>query len=542
MLNRILTTRLPLLAYHPPKTYDLDFFKNIWLAGAMPVLDTEFIGTSELSDLLRQLKNQNLRHGIRIYAEDEDVWNYFNQHPADLPECVIVAYHDPDSLVKRQAVNAEILMMEIYEPGLETILKGINPHGIILKGREAGGRTSSTSSFMLSQYYAQKSDLPYFVHGGVGFHTAPGFFAAGAAGLVLDAQLYLAEDSPVSGTFKAALGKMEETDTVILDGDGNTQHRVFAKPGTKIVQDLIKKISRKKADGQNLDFIETEIEQNMASLGQDHDSPMQSLFYLGQDAAFARYFVKRGSGIAQMIRALFSSVGDALNAVEQFDPLTEHTSLAKEHGTRFPITQGPMANISDNKEFAKAIYDNGGLPFFALGSLPADIADGILPEKSDDLPAFGAGMIGIKAFNPTLDHHLELIKTKQTPFALFAGGIPSQINELEACGTRAYLHTPMPGVLKNAFEKGTRRFILEGNEAGGHIGSMTSSVLWEVSIETLLDLPSDQRPDVSVLFAGGIISAAGVTFYISDDSASGKRRGKDRHSTGHRLPVHKGDC
>ncbi len=512
MLNRILTTRLPLLAYHPPKTYDLDFFKTIWLAGAMPVLDTEFIGTSELSDLLRQLKNQNLRHGIRIYAEDEDIWDYFEQHPADFPECVIVAYHNPDSLIKRQAVNAEILMMEIYEPGLEAILKGINPHGIILKGREAGGRASSASSFMLSQYYAQKSDLPYFVHGGVGFHTAPGFFAAGAAGLVLDAQLYLAEDSPVSGTFKEALGKMEETDTVILDGDGNTQHRVFAKPGTKIVQDLIKKISRKKADGQNLDFIETAIEQNMASLGQDHEAPMQSLFYLGQDAAFARHFAKRGSGLTQMIRALFSSVGNALNAVEQFDPLTEHTSLAKEHGTRFPITQGPMANISDNKEFAKAVYDNGGLPFFALGSLPIEIADTILPEKSDDLPAFGAGMIGIKAFNPTLDHHLELIKTKQTPFALFAGGIPSQINELEACGTRAYLHTPMPGVLKNAFEKGTRRFILEGNEAGGHIGSLPSTVLWELSIETLLDLPSDQRPDVNVLFAGGIISAAGSHF------------------------------
>ena len=121
-------------------------------------------------------------------------------------------------------------------------------------------------------------------------------------------------------------------------------------------------------------------------------------------------------------------------------------------------------------------------------------------------------MIGIKAFNPTLDHHLDLIKTKQTPFALFAGGVPSQINELEASGTRAYLHTPMPGVLKNAFEKGTRRFILEGNEAGGHIGSLTSTVLWELSIEAILDLPPDQRPDVKVLFAGGIISACGSHF------------------------------
>jgi malonyl CoA-acyl carrier protein transacylase len=508
-----LTTRLPLLAYHPPKTYDIDFFKNIWLAGAMPVLDTEFISASKLSDLLEQLKNQNLRHGIRIYAEDDDIWTYFEQHPADLPECVIVAYHNPDSLIKRKSVNAEILMMEIYDPGLECILQDINPHGIILKGREAGGRASSASSFMLSQYYAQKSDVPYFVHGGVGFHTAPGFFAAGAAGLVLDAQLYLAQDSPVSGAFKEALGKMEETDTVVLDGGGNTQHRVFAKPGTKIVQDLIKKISVKKADGQSLDFIQTEIEQNMASLGEENEAPMQSLFYLGQDAFFARHFAKHGSGLKEMIQDLFSAVGDALNAVEQFDPLTENTTLAKEHGTRFPITQGPMANISDNKEFAKAVYDNGALPFFALGSLPIEIADGILPEKSDELPAFGAGMIGIKAFNPTLDHHLSLIKTKKTPFALFAGGIPSQINELEACGTRAYLHTPMPGVLKNAFEKGTRRFILEGNEAGGHIGSLSSTVLWELSIEALRDMHTDQRlDDVSVLFAGGIISAVGSHF------------------------------
>ncbi|WP_035236566.1 type I polyketide synthase [Desulfobacter vibrioformis] len=518
MLNRILTTRLPLLAYHPPKTYDLDFFKTIWLAGAMPVLDTEFIGTSQLSDLLGQLKNQNLRHGIRIYAEDEKIWDYFEQHPADLPECVILACHNPDSLinnriaVNRLTVSPEILMVEIYEPGLETILKSINPHGIILKGREAGGRTSSASSFMLSQYYAQKIDVPYFVHGGVGFHTAPGFFAAGASGLVLDDQLYLAEDAPVSGPFKKVLEKMEETDTVILDGGGNTQHRVFAKPGTKIVQDLIKKISIKKAEGQDLGFIKTALEQNMASLGQENDAPMQALFYLGQDAAFARHFAKRGSRLTQMIQALFTSVGNALNAVEQFDPLTEHASLAKEHGTRFPITQGPMANISDNKEFAKAVYDNGGLPFFALGSLPLEIANGILPEKSDELPVFGAGMIGIKAFNPTLDHHLDLIKTKQTPFALFAGGIPSQINELEACGTRAYLHTPLPGVLKNAFEKGTRRFILEGNEAGGHIGSLSSTVLWELSIETLLDLPLDQRPNISVLFAGGITSAEGSHF------------------------------
>ncbi|WP_321493743.1 polyketide synthase [uncultured Desulfobacter sp.] len=512
MLNRVLTTRLPLLAYHPPKTYNLDFFKNIWQAGAMPVLDTEFIGASKLSDLLSQLKNQNLRHGIRIYAEDQHIWDYFEQHPDNLPECVIVAYHSPESLAKRQAVNAEIFMVEIYEPGLETIIKEINPHGMILKGREAGGRTSSASSFMLSQYYVQKSNLPYFVHGGVGFHTAPGFFASGAAGLVLDSQLYLAEDAPVSESFKAVLEKMEETDTVILDRGGNTQHRVFAKPGTKIVQDLIKKICIKKAEGQGLEFIDTALEQNMASLGQDHDTPMQSLFYLGQDAVFARHFKKRGSRLVQIIHALFTFVGKALNAVEQFDPLTENTSLAQDHGTRFPITQGPMANISENKAFARAVYENGGLPFFALGSLPVEIADQILPEKSDELPVFGAGMIGIKAFNPTLDHHLDLIKKKKTPFALFAGGIPSQINELEACGTRAYLHTPMPGVLKNAFEKGTRRFILEGNEAGGHIGSLSSTILWELSIESMLDLPSDQRPNMSVLFAGGIISAEGSHF------------------------------
>ncbi len=524
MLNRILSSRLPLLAYHPPVTYDADFFAAVRQAGAMPVLDTECIDSLELPKVLDQIKAQNVRHGIRIYAEDKHLWDYFNEHPETLPECLIIAYRSKEGLEQAPSVSVDCLMVEVRDPGLETLLSTIDPHGLILKGREAGGRISSPSSYILTQYYAGKTQFLCFVHGGVGFHTAPGFFAAGAAGLVLDAQLYLAEDAPVADAFKNVIRQMEETDTALLDAAGHGLFRVFAKPGTKVVQDLNKEISLKKASKESLDFIADRLRQNMAKLGKSHEAPMQALFYLGQDAAFARHFAKRGHSIAQMLHALFEATAQALNTVEKCDPLTENSSLAREHGTRFPITQGPMANISDNKEFAKAVYKNGGLPFFALGSLPTEIAEKMLPTPSEQLPVFGAGMIGIKAFNPTLDHHLGLVKTRKAPFALFAGGIPSQINELEASGTKAYLHTPMPGVLKNALEKGGKRFIFEGNEAGGHIGSLTSSVLWELSLETLMDLPEAKLSDICILFAGGIVSAKGSHF-ISAMAAPAVQKG-----------------
>ena len=58
-------------------------------------------------------------------------------------------------------------------------------------------------------------------------------------------------------------------------------------------------------------------------------------------------------------------------------------------------------------------------------------------------------------------------------------------------------------------ERGTRRFVLEGRECGGHVGPLSSLVLWDTMISTLLRLPPDPTRDaeIQVLFAAGVHDA-----------------------------------
>ncbi|MBT7261655.1 MAG: polyketide synthase, partial [Desulfobacula sp.] len=187
--------------------------------------------------------------------------------------------------------------------------------------------------------------------------------------------------------------------------------------------------------------------------------------------------------------------------------------FAKDQGTKFPLIQGPMANISDNAEFANKVLEQGALPFFAVGSLPEQMADNMLKDGTGKVDNFGAGLVGIEAFNPMVKKHLDMVKKYKVPYALFAGGNPSQVAELEKAGTKTYLHTPSVSMMENALKSGCKRFIFEGGEAGGHVGSLSSMVLWEVAITTLMNKNYDLS-DVYLVFAGGI-STRFASFFIS---------------------------
>ena len=94
-------------------------------------------------------------------------------------------------------------------------------------------------------------------------------------------------------------------------------------------------------------------------------------------------------------------------------------------------------------------------------------------------------------------------------FALIAGGRPEQARDLEQSGITSYLHVPSPRLLTLFLERGARRFVFEGRECGGHVGPLSSLVLWDVMVSTLLRVPADPARDaeIQVLFAGGVHDA-----------------------------------
>jgi NAD(P)H-dependent flavin oxidoreductase YrpB (nitropropane dioxygenase family) len=77
--------------------------------------------------------------------------------------------------------------------------------GLIAKGTEAAGRVGSVSSYMLLQALLREFQLPIWVQGGIGLHTAPAAIMAGAQGVVLDDQLALLRETATPQTLKQLL-------------------------------------------------------------------------------------------------------------------------------------------------------------------------------------------------------------------------------------------------------------------------------------------------------------------------------------------------
>jgi len=503
------------MVYTPVKVFDVRYFHAVYRAGALPVFDTEFLSRDDILQKALLLSRENLQFGIRLATHDQNIIETLKRENIKNLDTLTVCLEKEDESAGKPSdlkhFNDTKIILELRDIHLTDQIKAIEPHGLAVKGNEAAGRVSGYSSFILMQWYLKHSSLPLFVHGGVGQYTAAGMMAAGVSGFVMDSQFLLAKEAPVSENFKQLLANVDEGDSTEIIFKEKEIYRVFAKLGTKIVKDLKEEalVRSKETDGAIYPAIAEKI------IAQDNPdaSFIQSLFYLGQDGIFAKQFAKESDSLAEMIDRFFTTLGTHLDAVDRHDPVKKNSAFAKDQNTPYPLIQGPMANISDNAEFAAQVLEAGALPFFAVGSLPEKLADDMLKSGVQKLDNFGAGLVGIEAFNPQVHLHLDMVKKYRVPYALFAGGIPSQAVELEKAGTKTYLHTPSVSMMDNALDNGCTRFIFEGGEAGGHVGSLTSMVLWDAAIASLLNNKRDFS-DLFLVFAGGITTSF-ASFFIS---------------------------
>jgi acyl transferase domain-containing protein/NADP-dependent 3-hydroxy acid dehydrogenase YdfG len=370
---------------------------------------------------------------------------------------------------------------------------------VVAKGHEAGGWVGDDGAYVLLQQCVAELELPVWLQGGIGLHTAAACRVAGAAGAVLDAQLLLARETPLDEPAKERLRGMDGSETVCA-GPAGARLRVFSQPGLAAVDDL--RSLESTPAGEDADAWR-------AAAGPCVDW-RSGVLAVGQDAAFAADLARRFVTVGGILSAIDVAVGEQCRSARREDSLGEGAPLARSHGTRYPIVQGPMTRVSDRAEFAAAVAEAGALPLLALALMRGDESAALLARTADligDRP-WGVGILGFVP--PELRaEQLVAIGANRPPFALIAGGRPDQGRRLEADGIATYLHVPSPGLLSLYLNDGARRFVFEGSECGGHVGPRTSFVLWDTMIRTLLERlpPGADASEYHVLFAGGIHDA-----------------------------------
>ncbi|MGH8901538.1 MAG: SDR family NAD(P)-dependent oxidoreductase [Egibacteraceae bacterium] len=482
-------------------------------AGAIGVVDVSFVGDEQLAvgAVARLARFARNRCGVRLDAGDEGIADVVI---ASLPAAVSLAVLVPADrdLVRRHAellrARGVALWLEATSLDEARLAADLGFDGVVAKGHEAGGRVGETTTFVLLQQLMAQVELPLWAQGGIGEHSAAACAAAGAAGVVLDAQLALTRESHLPKDVKAEIARMDGSETVCVGQE--QRYRLYARPGHRAARELHRLEGTLAAEAPGPPARASRSmawrEQLAGLVGW---TCPDNAWLLGQDAAFAARLADRFRTVGGVITGLRQAVVEQLALAARLRPLSPQSPLAAAHGTRYPIVQGPMTRVSDVPGFAQQVAEAGALPFLALALMRGPQVEELLRQTQEALgdQPWGAGILG---FVPAelREEQLEVLRRYPPSFALIAGGRPDQALHLEREGVPTYLHVPSPRLLRLFADAGARRFVFEGRECGGHVGPRTSFVLWEEMIDTLaVSMPPADLVDCHVLFAGGVHDA-----------------------------------
>jgi len=405
------------------------------------------------------------------------------------------------------------------EEAPEAVKAGVD--GLVAKGNEAASRVGSETSFVLLQRLCSSVAVPVWAYGGIGPHGATACRVAGAAGIVLQDEIALAEECSIPEPLRSRMAAMDGTETICLGELLGRRYRVHRQEGASSICELQQLEMSGAEPGAFVARRDEILERNDG----------QEVLALGQGVAFAARLARQHRNVAGILRAYRSQVADNLRIDRSAPAMVENSPFAQAHGIRFPILQGPMTRVSDVAGFADAVSRGGGLPFLAMALLRQAECERLL-EQTAALMGNRPWGVGILAFVPQdlRAEQLQAVLKVRPQFAILAGGRPEQASSLEASGIRTYIHTPSTQLLEMFLRQGGRRFIFEGRECGGHVGPLSSFVLWESVIETLVEFQrkSGSKEAIDIVFAGGIHdgrSAAMVSAMSASASAAGIRIG-----------------
>lgn len=162
---------------------------------------------------------------------------------------------------------------------------------------------------------------------------------------------------------------------------------------------------------------------------------------------------------------------------------------------KYPLIQGGMANIATG-EFAASVSNAGGLGLIGAGGMDiATLKKNIeICRKLTDKP-FG---VNIMMMNPCAEEMAQLVIDEKIAVVTTGAGNPSKyIDAWKAAGIKVLPVVPSVALAKRLERSGADALIVEGTEAGGHIGELTTMSLVPQVVEAV---------NIPVVAAGGIAS------------------------------------
>ena len=206
-----------------------------------------------------------------------------------------------------------------------------------------------------------------------------------------------------------------------------------------------------------------------------------------------------GEGLIAEPRAMHGDAG----AVRLRELMRRGTAFL---GTEYAILGGAMSWVSE-RNLVAAISNAGGFGVIACGAMnPEQLDREIAGTKERTVKPFGVNLI---TMHPQLSELIDVCARHQVSHVVLAGGLPpgGAIDRIKGNGAKLIAFAPALALAKKMMRSGADALVIEGMEAGGHIGPVSTSVLAQ-------EILPHVATDIPVFVAGGIGRGEAIAAYL----------------------------
>lgn len=179
-------------------------------------------------------------------------------------------------------------------------------------------------------------------------------------------------------------------------------------------------------------------------------------------------------------------------------------------GARYALLGGAMSWVSE-RNLVAALSNAGAFGVIACGAMePHHLDAEITGTKALTSKPFGVNLI---TMHPRLEQLVDTCLAHHVSHIVFAGGIPpgSAIKRAKEGGAKIICFAPALALAKKLIRSGADALVIEGSEAGGHIGPVSLNVLAQEILPHITAVP--------VFVAGGIGRGEAILSYLEMGAA-----------------------
>jgi len=180
-------------------------------------------------------------------------------------------------------------------------------------------------------------------------------------------------------------------------------------------------------------------------------------------------------------------------------------------GSDYAILGGAMSWVSE-RNLVAAMSNAGCFGVIACGAMTPELLDAeITGTKALTSKPFGVNLI---TMHPQLDALIDVCAKHGVGHVVLAGGLPpgGAIEKIKASGAKLICFAPALALAKKLIRSGVDALVIEGMEAGGHIGPVSTSVLAQEILPVV-------GKDLPVFVAGGIGRGEAIASYLEMGAA-----------------------